>query len=504
MITIEDVSFRYNEGREKDGLTGVDLVVPDGQAILLCGESGSGKSTLTRLVNGLVPHFYEGDLTGRVTVDGMDVDSAELSDLTPHVGSVFQNPRSQFFTVDTDSELVFASENLGWDPEEILRRRDAVVRNFGIGDLRRRNLFHLSGGQKQQIACAAVSVHGPDILVLDEPSANLDAAATRTLHDALVTWKAQGRTIVVAEHRLHWLRDVVDRVVCLGGGRILADLTVEAFAALVPEERERLGLRPFDLEELREPRPATTQEHAFTMGKTTSGSESGETSMVVDGFRYVYGRRGEAVLDVAHDQVPLGRVTALVGPNGAGKSTFASCLCGLMRNPGTVTANGRTWGWRQRRGRCFLVMQDVDRQLFCESVLQEVLVSQPFEDRAEAERLLEDLDLSELSDRHPLSLSGGEKQRLAVACALAGQAPVVVLDEPTSGLDLRRMRQIAATCQDLAARGRTVVVVTHDPELVLAGCDHVLRPDGGSVVESYPLDAHGRARVLDFFEEARA
>lgn len=198
MITFEDVSFRYNGGREKDGLTGVDLAIPDGQVVLLCGESGSGKSTLTRLVNGLVPHFYESDLTGRVTVDGIDVDSAELSDLTPHVGSVFQNPRSQFFTVDTDSELVFASENLGWDPQEILRRRDAVVQDFGIGDLRRRNLFHLSGGQKQQIAATCQDL------------------------------AARGRTVVVVTHDPELVLAGCDHVLRLDGGSVVESYPLDA------------------------------------------------------------------------------------------------------------------------------------------------------------------------------------------------------------------------------------------------------------------------------------
>lgn len=198
MITLEDVSFRYNGGREKDGLRGVDLAVPDGQVVLLCGESGSGKSTLTRLVNGLVPHFYEGDLTGRVTVDGIDVNSAELSDLTPHVGSVFQNPRSQFFTVDTDSELVFASENLGWDPQEILGRRDAVVRDFGIGDLRRRNLFHLSGGQKQQIAATCQDL------------------------------AARGRTVVVVTHDPELVLAGCDHVLRLDGGSVVESYPLDA------------------------------------------------------------------------------------------------------------------------------------------------------------------------------------------------------------------------------------------------------------------------------------
>lgn len=198
MITLEDVSFRYNGGREKDGLTGVDLAIPDGQVVLLCGESGSGKSTLTRLVNGLVPHLYEGDLTGRVTVDGIDVNSAELSDLTPHVGSVFQNPRSQFFTVDTDSELVFASENLGWDPQEILRRRDAVVQDFGIGDLRRRNLFHLSGGQKQQIAATCQDL------------------------------AARGRTVVVVTHDPELVLAGCDHVLRLDGGSVVESYPLDA------------------------------------------------------------------------------------------------------------------------------------------------------------------------------------------------------------------------------------------------------------------------------------
>ena len=509
MITFDDVSFRYANGDDNNCLSHVDFTIERGQAVLFCGASGSGKSTVTRLVNGLAPHYYNGEITGRVTVDGLDIATTELHQLTPKVGSVFQNPRSQFFTVDTDSELVFACENLGMDVADILARKQTTIAQFGISSLMGRNIFKLSGGEKQKIACASVSLHSPDVLVLDEPSSNLDSAAMEDLRRILLLWKAQGKTLLIAEHRLHFLAEVVDRVVCLHEGRICHDVTPEELTRLPREEREVLGLRPLTLKDLdntpatsagrdhvRAALPAPVPAPARAPGPTPAPAPGNVVTL--SGFRYAY-RKHEPVLDMESCSLPAAGVTAVIGRNGAGKSTFASCLSGLVRNPGLASTSQKAWKWRERLTQCFMVVQDVNHQLFGESVQTEILLSQPTEDQHAAEELLDAFNLLSLKDRHPLSLSGGEKQRVAIASAIASERPVVILDEPTSGLDLRHMRQVSAGLRMLADRGRTVIVITHDPELILTGCDHVLHLDKGSVAANYPLDAAGRQRVLRFF-----
>lgn len=213
MIELKNVSFQYENADYASSVKDISLKIADGEMILLCGESGCGKSTLTRLINGLIPNFYEGQLSGSVCIDGEAVENQPLYETARKVGSVFQNPRSQFFNVDTKSELAFACENMGMPEAEIERRIDRTVESFGIQKLMHKSIFELSGGEKQKIACASVSVSSPEVIVLDEPSSNLDVFAISDLRRILQMWKAEGKTVIIAEHRLYYLRELADRAV---------------------------------------------------------------------------------------------------------------------------------------------------------------------------------------------------------------------------------------------------------------------------------------------------
>lgn len=243
MIEIKNVSFSYKSGAASGGVRDVSLSVPDGQVVVLCGESGCGKTTLTRLINGLIPHYFEGTLTGSVEIDGQNVTAQPLYDTAQLVGSVFQNPRSQFFNVDTTSEITFGCENLGMPREEILRRLDHTVSVLHMEKLLGRSIFELSGGEKQKVACAGAFIMEPDVFVLDEPSANLDADAVLDLREMIAYLKSIGKTVVLSEHRLYYLHSLADRYVYLKNGRIAGDYTSEAFEALGSEARRAMGLR---------------------------------------------------------------------------------------------------------------------------------------------------------------------------------------------------------------------------------------------------------------------
>ena len=463
MIEIKKVSFQH-ENAEKPSLRNVSLTIAEGECVLLCGESGSGKTTVTRLINGLIPHFYEGKMEGCTMVNGLNVTEAELYDTARIVGSVFQNPRSQFFCVDTTSELAFGCENMGMPEGEILSRVDEAAKELNIEKLLGRSIFELSGGEKQKISCASVSALRPEVMVLDEPTSNLDVHAIEELKQTLLGWKAAGKTIVIAEHRLSWLRDLCDRVICMKDGQVAFDLSMQAFTQYSTEQLHQMGLR------------SLCDENIAPVQNSVPETET----MQLQNFCFSYD--GTPVLNIPHLSLPLNGIIALVGPNGAGKSTFSRCLCGLEKKfKGQVKINGQLWKNRQLLKNCYMVMQDVNHQLFCETVADEVQLGMRSENRSDVERVLEMLDLSNLRERHPMSLSGGQKQRVAIASAILAGKEILIFDEPTSGLDFRHMEQTAALLSSLKGK-QTVLIVTHDPELIQRCCDHIVCIENGTVI----------------------
>lgn len=487
MIQLNHINFTYENSEGGGCLHDLNLTINRGEVILLCGGSGCGKTTLTRLINGLIPHYYDGKLSGQVLIDGRDVSQMPLYETAELVGSVFQNPRSQFFNVDTTSELAFGCENMGLPAGQINQRIDKISQDLCLDMLLERSIFALSGGQKQKIACGSVAALEPEIIVLDEPSSNLDADATRELQSLIALWKAQGKTIIIAEHRLHYLRELADRVVFMDKGRIITTYSGKTFSLLPKAELERLGLRILNLESL------YGSPHPEVMPPSLKDTFS------IRNFTYAY-RRCDPCLKIASACLPKRAVIAVIGENGAGKTTFARCLCGLERKcPGTLTINGCTLKARDRLRNCFMVMQDVNHQLFSESVLDELLISMEEENQAEALNILESLDLSAFKDLHPMSLSGGQKQRVAIACAVASRRPLILFDEPTSGLDLKHMHQVADNIRQLSEMGKTQFVITHDPELIQAACTHVLQLKDGNIHKIYPLDDTGLSAMLSFF-----
>lgn len=483
MIKIDHISFSYGEENENTGgVRDIDLNIEDGQFVVLCGESGCGKTTITRQINGLIPHYYEGQMAGEVWVNGEKVSEQPLYDTAAVVGSVFQNPRSQFFNVDTTSEITFGCENLGQPEKDIRERFAKTVRDFRLEKLMDRNIFHLSGGEKQKIACAGVSIMEPDVLVMDEPSSNLDAASILDLRKILAFWKSQGKTIIVSEHRLYYLRGLADRFIYLAEGQVSRDYSAAEFEQLTEQQRSNMGLRTFALERLLP--PVLPQQE--------------KTALALHNFRFAYKNEPET-LHIMDCEIPTNRIVGIIGNNGAGKSTFSRCFCGLEKRCGEIVWNGRKYRPKDRLSTCYMVMQEVNHQLFTESVLDEVLISMEEENQERAEEILNRLDLLAFKDRHPMSLSGGQKQRVAIASAIASKRSILFFDEPTSGLDYKHMKEVANVLRQVRDTGITVYVITHDLELILDCCTDIVHFENGSIIDQFQMDEAGLEKIRNYF-----
>lgn len=493
-IDIRNASFTY-PGAESPSLDNVSLSIPKGECVVITGPSGCGKTTLTCLINGLIPHVYEGELTGTVLISGRDSSTWDAGELGTTVGSVFQNPRSQFVNIDVTSEIAFGCENLGLPREEIVKRVRNCAQILGIEHLLGRHVENLSGGQKQLVIIASALAMGPDILVLDEPTASLDVDAMRALARAVKILKAQGKTVVVSEHRLWWLKSMADRVIRMRAGKIVGDWPVGEYQNIPWRERLEAGERAWSIDEI-----DINNELDESPLMVNQRSESTH-ELLVENLKVSY-KRADPILDDVNLQLDSGSVVGLLGRNGAGKTTLLRTLSGLMREQaGKVVLDETTLPFRKRLGDIHLVMQEPGYQLFADSVFAEA--EQAAGDAQIAEELLDKFELISLKNRHPLSLSGGERQRLSIAAGILQGSQAIVLDEPTSGLDRQNMVKIAQEIRDFAQKGHVVCIVTHDFEFLCSACDLIAELDSGKISRCYRLDEVGleRARKLFGFQE---
>ena len=499
MINFKNVSFSYSgEHGTGDGVSEIDLTIKDGEFVVLCGESGCGKTTVTRLINGLAPHFYEGEMSGSVMIGDVRVNTENLSDIAALTGSVFQNPKSQFFNLDTTGELVFGCENLGIPREQIQQRLEKTKRDLQLDNLMDRDIFELSGGEKQQIACASCYTADPQVFVLDEPSSNLDKRAIQRLHRMLVKIKAAGKTVVIAEHRLYYLMDVADRFIYMRSGKIERIFTRDEMKALSEPDLTALGLRLTNMQSLavlawKEDAARETPVKSSTPPETQPVSKP-----ALEALDVTCGYGSTRVLDIERLALPEHSIVALIGDNGSGKSTFAQALAGLIPSNGSIAVGGAYLTAEERSKRSFMVMQDVNRQLFADSILEEVMMNTGAS-AADAEAVLVRLGILELKDRHPASLSGGQKQRTAIASALCAKKDLLIFDEPTSGLDRRGMERFGSLLRELQTSAALSLVITHDPELIMSCCTHILHIENGRVLAFYPLNKAGIERVSSYF-----
>lgn len=472
--SLNSVNFLY-KGTESGALKNLTLEAHQGECILLTGPSGCGKTTITRILNGLIPSFYKGDITGSATLGSRPIAELKSYELAKSMGSVFQNPRTQFFNVDTDSEIAFGLENSGESTEKINKRIDTVTKNLKIEKLRGRDIFKLSGGEKQKIAFASVYAMSPDIYLLDEPSSNLDTDGIEELALCLRRVKAEGKTIIIAEHRIYYLMDIVDKVIYMKEGEIRNVYSREAFLRLSKNDLNSMGLRISrlsDLDEVAGIVESSSGGTARAAARTADGTSTGGLKMA--NLSIMRGKK--KLLSNLSLEFHPGEIVAITGRNGLGKTTFIRTITGLHKEySGEIYLDDKLLKSKELCKESYLVMQDVNYQLFAESVREECTLGMKGIDKKRVDEVLDILGLLPFADRHPNTLSGGQKQRLALAVSMISDRKIIALDEPTSGLDYDNMVRTGEIVKELAKDGKIIIIVTHDKEFISSCCTRVVR-----------------------------
>ena len=449
MLTLENLSLFYEQ--DKKVLDDINLIVADGECVLLTGESGSGKSSIINSINGLAFEYENAKFSGSIKVDNKDLKGMELYEISLMISSVFQNPKTHFFNVDTTLELLFYLENIGLDRKEMESRMEDMLKLFPIKHLLGRSIFDLSGGEKQILCVAACYISGCKIIVLDEPSSNLDDKYIDILKEMLQILKNNGITLIIAEHRIYYLTDLADRIILVRKGELFKELTKDE---LLNSERQ-LGLR--------------------SAIKTALKAQSKLFGNDLNIKKLEYNFKDGSGLKIEDISFGLGNIYGITGKNGCGKSTFLRVMTGLDdKGKSEITFNGKILNKKDRLKNSSLVMQDVNHQIFTDSVEEEIKLGVKDLSQDRLDKVLFGLELTELKDRHPMSLSGGQKQRVAIASVLCKKSKFIFFDEPTSGMDYKNMIRISKLIKEMSTKDNIIFIVSHDNEFLNETADSIL------------------------------
>ena len=511
MIRIEDLTFYYS-GAMQPALEGINLEIRDGEFVLVTGPSGSGKSSLCRCLNGLIPHFYGGKIAGRVEVGGLDTLKHSTRELATKVGMVFQDPENQLVSLDVEREIAFGLENLAFPRDLIAKRLEESLDTLGISDLRHRQLHELSGGEKQKVAIASVLALHPEVLILDEPTSELDPkSAEEVLSLAQRLNDELGITVILIEHRLDRVIQHVDRLVVLDRGRVVADGATRDVLSKSYQEISEAGVGMPPIIKLAHKlgekgitpnkTPLTVKEGRIMLEEVLQKAspnwlepaqrDNGKPVAEVEKLWHVY-PDGPAALKNVSLKLGEGEFIAIMGRNASGKTTLVKHFNGLLRpTKGMVMVDGldtRKATVAELARKVGLVFQNPNDHLFADTVEEEIcfaLKNLGVENgmvRTRVNQVLEQFKLNEYRRQYPRSLSGGEKQRVALASVLAIQPKILILDEPTRGLEYRLKHELMSFLHEYTSQGNTVILVTHDVETVAEYADRVILLSEGEVV----------------------
>ena len=454
MVEIENLSLSY--GNSPKVLKDISLSINKGECVLFTGKSGSGKSSIINSINGLAMRYDGASTEGIIKIDNKDIRNLKLYEISMLVSSVFQNPKTHFFNINTTLELLFYLENIGLSKKLMDERLNDMLELFPINHLLNRDIFKLSGGEKQILCIAASYISGTEIIVLDEPSSNLDEENITIITGMLTKLKDKGKTLIISEHRIFYLMDIIDRVFLIQDGKIKKAYTKTDFMKISSEKLNELGLRNNTKTELIVPE---NQNKGSFQIKNIEFQFNGENNKLI----------------LKNISFEMGKIYGIVGTNGLGKSTLLKCLIGLeKKSKDEIYLDGKKLSKTDRLKISSLVMQDVNHQLFTDSILGEVSLGTKNIESSYVEDVLRKLDLYEFKDRHPMSLSGGQKQRVAIASVLCKNSKLIFFDEPTSGMDYYNMMNISHLINECTSDNKIIFIVSHDQEFLNSTADYVM------------------------------
>ncbi len=494
----------------------INLTIRRGAFTLLVGPSGSGKSTLCMALTGIVPQILGGKLTGAINVNGRDASKTPVQELAQSAGMLFQDPEWMFATLKVEDEIAFGPENLRRDPKQIIESVEKTLNFVGLQALRKNLVWALSGGQTQKLGLASVVAMDTPLIILDEPTANLDPAATHAVHRLILKLRDEGKAVLLVTKDLDEFMAEADDMILLAEGRVLAqgaprDIVAQhgdkmlELGVWLPEPTE-IGLRLKADGKFDKPVPLTVDEAVTVFSETKFRASSPDQKLVAepetliraDNVEFVYGNNFKALRGVSFD-IKQGEIVAIVGQNGAGKSTLSKLLVGLQKpTAGEMTMFGRSakrWKVQDLANHIALVFQNPEHQFLCDTVREELaysLLAQGVDDaevvNKRVEEMLARLDIADAADSHPFSLSAGAKRRLGVATMLiGGSAKLLIVDEPTYGQDRRLTERLIQLINKLREEGIAVLMITHDMRLVDAHIDRaIVMANGEKIFDGSP------------------
>ena len=530
-VNLQNLCFNYQASENTDktdtknlsALNDISISVKKGECILLTGISGCGKTSVLRTINGLIPNYYEGKLLGSIEVLGESIKEKPIYDISKKVSTVFQNPKSQFFNLDTTSEILFFLENMGTPFEKMHQRLNFISEFLNIKHLLDRNIFNLSGGEKQMIAIASALAADTDIIVMDEPTSNLDLYYIEKIAEVISLLKKSGKTLIISEHRLYFLNELIDRAFLIKEGKLEKEFSQQEFLALSEQNRKELLLRPItmnknvfnrleDSDYMQVQSPETIRKNKED--KNTEDTKSAH--LTVENLFYRFKKEKDDFLRVQNLKMEFGKVIALTGKNGQGKSTFAQCLTGLLKaKKDSVLLNGKKINAERRLELSYMVLQDVGYQLFTESVEDEIALGKnkkikPKQSAAtenkedgipDVEAILKAMNLTELKDKHPLSLSGGQKQRVSIGAAISSGARIIIMDEPTSGMDYFHMKETAKLINSIRSNQTLILIISHDFEFLSLVTDEIILMEKGAVISHSEFTKEKAEEVFNYLKD---